>query len=150
MIIYKNIPIVDSWVGFIDKEYWDLFVTITFKTITPCFSKYEGSFNAIEKFKYFFKHLNSYPNEFFSKFIFTFTVFERNSYRNGVHIHSFIRGISPSKAELLQSKLASSLGLSTVTTYNTSGGAKYYLCKKMIGNTLEHYDKYTINSAVRA
>jgi len=148
-MIYKDIPLVDGWVEFLNRENWDLFTTITFKKSTPCFSRYGGSFNAIKRYKYFFKHLNTYPNEFFSKFVSTFTVFERNPSRDGVHVHSLIRGIDGSRAESLQDKLTNTLGLSRVEPYDPSRNGKYYLCNKIIGNTLEHHEPYKINSAVR-
>ncbi len=146
--MFESRVLADSWAKFLDNG-WDIFVTITFRRATPCFPSSNGYPGAIREFKHFFKHLNSYPNEFFSKFISTFTVFERNTYRDGVHIHSLINGINSSKAKLLQDKLTSSLGLSKVEAYDPSAGGNFYLCNKIYQNRLEDYQIYKINSAVR-
>ena len=144
----NNSSLKESWVQFIDRDNWELFITITFKENTSYFSKNEN-FTAIQKFKYFFKHLNSYYNEFYDKFILGFIVFEPFPSGTGVHIHALVKGIPPSKAELLQEKLTTSLGLSVVTIYDPTKGAKFYLAQKISRNKLEDYGKYVINSAIR-
>ena len=138
----RQITAEQQWVDFIDRERWDLFLTITFRHS-------KTSFVAKRLFKRFFKHLNTVPNEFFSKYIHCWVFFEKDVYRKGVHIHSLIRGICPSKAALLESKCKSSFGQAKVEPYDSLKGAKYYLAKKYCNNRLDDYDYYKINSAKR-
>ena len=121
---------------------WDLFITITFRNSMKISV-------AKKSFKQFFKHLNSYEQTFFEKFLICFIVFEKEDNRNGVHIHALIRGVKPLHAELLEKKCRKVFGHTAVLPYNSEKAARFYLSRKYISPDLIDFDFLRINSRLR-
>lgn len=138
----NNDKLVEQWVVFLGKQDWDLFVTITFR-------ESRAGIIAKKLFKWFFKHLNTFANKFFQKYIRCWVFFEQDVDRKGVHIHTLIKGIHPSMADLLEDRCKKFFGISKVEPYDSKKGAKHYLGKKYNGYKLDDFDYYKINSAKR-
>jgi len=134
--------LVDGWVEFIDRGRWDLFVTITFRE-----SKTSGV--AKRMYKHFFKHLNSQEKVFFKRLIYSIEIYEKDNYRDGVHIHSFINGINPKYAKDLERICTDRFGSSRIEPYCPGRGANYYLSSKLASSRLVDYDSHKINSRYR-
>jgi len=133
---------VKAWHSFLSRQEWDLFVTITFKGI-------KSRIGAIKAFKYFFKNINTHQEKLFNNFIKCFVVLKETSGREGVHVHSFIKGIKPSCAGLLERRCNQFFGQSRVLAYNPNKRGSFYLSKKCIRPTKVDYDFFTINSKLR-
>lgn len=131
-----------NWREFLNKEQWDLFVTITFR-------KRKLVIGAVKAFKHFFKYVNTFAEPLFKKFIRCFIVFEKEDNRGGVHIHTFIKGINPSHANKLEKNLRSVFGQSKAVSYDSKKGASFYLAKKLGLSNSVHYDYFKINSRLR-
>lgn len=125
-----------TWGKYLEKESWDLWATFTFREIVYLDK-------AKKEFKRFFKSIIGKTDYFFSKFIRTFTVFERNPDRPGVHIHCLIKGINPTLASKVSEKWE---GESKVLPYDSEKGARFYLTNICLSpKKLEHFEPYTIN-----
>ncbi len=133
---------IEDFRKFLNKWQWDLFVTITF-------AKPKCVRTARTMFKYFFKHLNKGEDRFYEKFIFSFVLYEQENVRDGVHIHSFIRGISPLLATELNRKCKFFSPQSCVFPYNSKQRGKFYLANKYVSPKMVDYDFFKINSRVR-
>ena len=81
----SNFELKKEFESLLDKFNCDLFFNTTFRDTTKMWG-------AVNKFKYFFKHLNTPKQVFFDKYILCWTFFEKEDCRNGVHIHSLIKG----------------------------------------------------------
>ncbi|MFC1510152.1 hypothetical protein ACFL49_00640 [Candidatus Omnitrophota bacterium] len=138
----KQVDLKNEMNALITRERWDLFITITF-------SRSVSSFNAKKRFKYFFKHVNTEDKMFFTKYVKTWVFFEKDGYRNGVHIHSLLSGISENEAVLLEIRCKEVFGQCKVLAYRPNERASYYLaCKYPLG-VLADYDFLKINSRLR-
>ena len=131
-----------NWREFLNKEQWDLFVTITFR-------KRKLVTGAVKAFKHFFKYVNTFAEPLFKKFIQCFVVFEKEDSRGGVHIHTFIKGINPFHTNKLEKNLKNIFGQSNVVPYDPNRGASFYLAKKVNTSNSVHYDYFKINSRSR-
>jgi len=131
----------------LDSLHCDLWFSTTFRSkalVMP----------AEKAFKYFFKsYLNQPDRIFFEKFILCWVLFDKRDSREGVHIHSLIKGIDPSLAPLLQKKSNAFFGQSDVRPYDHSisknRSASHYLAEKYVREEFDHYGFYKINSRLR-
>ncbi|MCX5693701.1 MAG: hypothetical protein NT014_00980 [Candidatus Omnitrophica bacterium] len=142
----SNYKLVDGFQNLLDKEHWDIYCSLTFRTRT-LFEE------AMKEFKHFFKHLNKSGEVFFPKYILSWVFYEKGDVRGGVHLHSLIKGINPSLASNLQNKCNDFFGDSQVVSYNHNLPREKlpsrYLAKKYISNELDFFDIYKINSKLR-
>ena len=135
---------VEAFQEMLNRDRWDLFVTITFK-------EKRGVDGAKKAFKSFFRNLNLPSEIFYEKFILSWVFYESEGSRRGVHVHALIKGIDPSLASLLEEKCKGFFGLSKVVpyNYNNSGSATSYLARKYPNINLVFFDYYKINSRLR-
>jgi len=137
-----NSQLVTAFGELIEGRNWDIFLTTTFR-------RPKGSTEAKRAFKYFFKHLNTPAMAFFNKFVFALAVFERDSNRNGVHIHALLQGINPSLVASLEKKCREFFGDSVALPYDSDKAGRFYIARKYVSSQLDDYDILRINSRLR-
>ena len=145
-----------------EKGPWELFLTMTFRVE-------KGEQNAKRCFKCVLKYINEPGDVYYQKIVHAFIVLEQDTNRDTVHIHSFIRGIDPSRAVSLQNKIMDKLcwknkcaqdkghqrkpkivtGQTVVRPYDPELGGDYYLGWKYPFSKMVDYDFIKINSRFR-
>lgn len=126
----------------ITREKWDLFITVTFFRQT-------SSLSAKKRFKHFIKYLNTKQRRYYDKFVKTWLFFEKDRYREGVHIHAFLSGIDSAHANYLETECNRVFGVSKILPYMPNQNASFYLARKYPLGVLEDFDFCKINSRIR-
>lgn len=126
-----------SWEEFLKNYPFPLWVTLTFKHSTPAFI-------AKKKFKHFLKHLND-KQHYYEKFIRAWVFIDKDTIRDGIHLHAIIDGISPSKAPSLEQLCFDAFGQSKIMS--THENVIPYLAKKY--NSAMDIDYIKVNSHFR-
>jgi hypothetical protein len=141
----SNQRLVAEFQGFIDRWKFDICLALTFRQETKLAE-------AIKRFKFFFKHLNTKEEQFFSKFIRCW-VFYGTAGEHGVHIHALIQGIAPHLANRLEEKCSQFFGNTVVEPYDynfsKARSMSRYLSRKYLSTRLQDFDYYKINSRLR-
>lgn len=174
----KRKKLIGNFARFIEEQGpWDMFITLTFRKKKDSFLLKENSFLYEEKevviakrcLKMLFKYLNTDKMSFFDKYVICLTVFEKEHVRDSVHIHLFLRGIDPTKANDLKKRCLNFylrrkkyLGESNrkptcerlfeqvaIYPYDSEKRARFYLANKYGSSDMVHWDIYRINSRRR-
>jgi hypothetical protein len=116
-----------------------------------------------------FKYINEPGDVYYHKIVYALILLEQDNDRDAVHIHSFIRGIPPSRAISLQDKMMNKrcwknkcsqdkeyewkdkrvIGQTVVRPYDPKLGGGYYLGWKYLFSKMVDYDFVRINSRFR-
>lgn len=134
-----------AWKEFIERLRPDLYVTITFRTIT-------SRDMAIKRFKRFFKFLNKPNKIFYNKFTLNWVYFENKIEGEGYHLHALVKGIVPLLAPDLENECSRVFGLSKVVPYDHSRviyPASEYLADKCAYFNSDNLKPFKINSRFR-
>ncbi len=123
---------------------FDLYTTMTFPKVTK-------KTEAMDAYKHFFKYLNRDYKKFYERYVRCLVIFENNISRKGVHIHSFVRGISPDLCEMVLRECKISFGRQCdVQPYAQKRWKNdRYIARKYVSPDLEDFDFLKINSRVR-
>jgi len=123
---------------------FDLYATMTFPKVTE-------KTEAMDAYKHFFKYLNRDYKKFYERYIHCLVVYERNTSRKGVHIHSFIRGIQADLCDMVLRECKNYFGPQCdVQPYALRRWKKIkYIARKYVSPDLEDFDFYKINSRYR-
>lgn len=131
----------EAFLNMLGHYEWDLWVTITSRE--PMTTE-----DAKRRIRYLLAHLNTPERKYFDKYAWLWCFFEKNPYRNGIHVHAIIAGIDSFYCKYLENRLWDEFGQSQVVPIHE--GALNYLADKYVAEkTLDDYCPMKINSKLR-
>ena len=150
--------LVEEFARFIERlGPWHMFITLTFR-------REKNSMFAKKCLKVLMKYINTDDITFFDKYVICFTVFEKEHVRNSVHLHLFLKGIDPTKADALKNRCLDFIFKRThngkviyerlfeqvaIYPYEAEKRARFYLANKYISPDTDYWDIFRINARKR-